>query len=568
MVKQYIQDTIQSALQKIGVTDKTISLEHPANSDFGDYTTNIAMQLAKELKKNPMQIAEEIVSHIQTNECIEKVDIVRPGFLNIWINTKTLLENLNTIEKKEFTFPHHYLGANKKIMVEYAHPNTHKLFHIGHLRNITTGECIARLLETVGNNVIRVNYQGDVGLHIAKCLWKISKATKEKGLEEMHTLPLQERISLLGKAYSEGNTAYETDEDAKQEIIEINRMIYQQNSKIVDIWKETRSWSLEYFDSIYEKVYTKYDRFYFESEMAQRGLEVSKEAVKKGILEESKGAIILNGETHGVDTRVFVNSIGLPTYEGKELALAEKEFSEFGVIDKCIHVLGGEQQSFSSVTFKAQELINSDKYKNKQYHLIYGWVDVKGQKMSSRKGNIVEGEWLINEAKNQILESYKSTTEEVAQILAIAAVKYSFLKNGTQTAVNFDLSEAITLQGESGPYLIYTYVRCKSVLEKEQVPNESNDFINLQLNEYEIKLLRSLMKYPEIVQAAAQQFAPNYVANYLFELAQQFNLFYQKNQILKVDDDTKHFRLVLTQSVAKTLKHGLNLLGIKTVEKM
>lgn len=568
MLKEHIIKKIQTALTKIHFQQNDIAVDTPTNPQFGDYTTNIAMRLAKELKKNPIQVAEEIIAHIPSDEVIQKVEVIKPGFINIFITSHVLLESMINAAKKNFAFPQHHIGKNKKIMIEFAHPNTHKLFHIGHLRNITTGEAISRLLEAVGNTIIRANYQGDVGLHIAKCLWKIKQIIEEKSLEQIHNLPLQDRIALLGKAYSEGNTAYETNEDAKKEIIEINKMIYEQNPIIKPIWEETRNWSLEYFESIYNKVYTKYDRLFFESQMAQRGLEISKEAVQNGILEESEGAIVLNGKKYGIDTRVFVNSLGLPTYEGKELGLAEKEFTEFGEIDKCIHVLGGEQKSFTTVTFKVQELINPERYKDRQYHLVYGWVDLIGQKMSSRKGNIVEGEWLINEAKRQIVETYKSN-DDVAEVLAIAAVKYSFLKNATQTAVNFDLSEAITLQGDSGPYLVYTYVRCKSVLEKEKIQFlTTKQLEEVAMNEDESTILRTLFKYPEIVHRAAQQYAPNYIANYLFELAQQYNLFYQKHQILKAEADIKSFRLMLTQAVASVLHHGLYLLGIQTVEKM
>ncbi|KKQ38489.1 MAG: Arginine-tRNA ligase [Candidatus Roizmanbacteria bacterium GW2011_GWA2_37_7] len=570
MIKDQIEAIITVAVKKISI-HSTIHIQSPDNPQFGDYTTNIAMILAKELKKNPIQIAKEIVKNIPLDEIIEKVEVVKPGFINFWITTKKLLASLEHINENKFDIPKYHLRGNKKVMVEYSHPNTHKLFHIGHLRNITTGECIARLLETTGNEVVRTNYQGDVGLHIAKTLWAAPELIKKQGSNKVDKLPIREKISLMGKAYVLGSAAYEENEKAKTEIIEINKQIYDQDGRIMPLYEQTRNWSLEYFDKKYVRVGTKFDKLYFESEMAKRALEVINELVKKKILEKSDGAIVFKGDGYGVHTRVFLNTHGYPTYEGKELPLAEKETSDFGELDKIIHVVTGEQSSFFQTTFKVEELTDSKRYKGKQYHLIYGWVHLKGGKMSSRKGNIVEGDWLLDEAKKQIISDYK-TTVDVAEKLAVAAVKYSFLKNGLQSDIYFDIKDATTLQGDSGPYLIYTYVRCKSVLSKSNavssvIPSKVEE--SLSINNDELSLLRSLSKYPEIVLESAQNFAPNYLCTYLYDLSQKYNLFYQKNPIIKAkDEDVINLRLSITTAVAHVLKHGLNLLGIETVEKM
>jgi len=358
---------------------------------------------------------------------------------------------------------------------------------------------------------------------------------------------------------------------SKKEIIEINKQIYNQDGRIMPLYEKTRAWSLEYFNEKYDRVGTTFDKKYFESQMAKRSIELIDELVKKNILEKSDGAIIFNGEGHGVHTRVFLNKEGYPTYEGKELPLAEKETTDFGEVDKIIHVVTEEQTSFFATTFKVEELTDSKRYTGKQQHLKYGWVHLKGGKMSSRKGNVVEGEWLLDEAKKQIIKDYGST-EEVAEKLAIAAVKYSFLKSGLQGDVYFDMKDATTLQGDSGPYLIYTYVRCKSVLNKSVKTNlviPDPDPGSSKLNHEELALLRALIKYPEVVLETAQNVAPNYLCTYLYELSQKYNLFYQKNPILKAEnEDEKYLRLTITKGTANVLKHGLNLLGIETVEKM
>lgn len=560
MIKDDLVKNLKAAVEKLDPAYVASDLEHPVNSEHGDYSTSIALKLSKQLKKNPLEIAKMIVDSLPKVGFIEKVEIIKPGFINFWLSNEYLLKQMLEIVQDRFNFPSFHLGKNKKIMVEYAHPNTHKLFHIGHLRNITTGESIARILEASGNKVIRSNYQGDVGLHIAKCLFQVQKSKiKIQSLES-----LKEKIDFIGKMYTEGTKAYEENERVKKEIIEINGKIYNKDPETMALWKETREWSLEYFNEVYKRVYTHFDRCFFESELPEQGLKIADQGLKKGILEKSEGAIVFNGKKYGLDTRVFINSLGYPTYEGKELALAGKEFSEFGELDKCIHVVTPEQTSFFKVTFKVEELIDAKKYKDKQYHLIYEWVNLKEGKMSSRAGNIVEGTWLIDEAKKKIIELFKCS-EDVAEVLAVASVKYSFLKNGVSNPIAFDFKESVSLEGNSGPYLLYTYVRTQSILKKEK-PSKTTHVPKLSKEEENI--LHLLYQFSSVVEKAAQNFSPNYIATYLFELAQRFNLFYQKYPVLKAGKEMKDFRLLLTQTTGEVLKKGLDLLGIKTVEKM
>lgn len=581
MIKEKLLEKIKNALKKFGVDEEKVEIERPTNPNFGDYATSLALKISKRNKKNPFELAQRIVNHLSKDEIIEKIEVVKPGFINFWLSKNFLFFTAKRLANSQWQFPHLHFGKNKKIVVEFADPNTHKLFHIGHLRNITSGESVCRILEAVGNKVIRANYQGDVGLHIAKCLYQIKNLYqrqiglwgKKSKIKNLKTL--KEKIKFLGEAYAKGNQAYETDEKAKKEIIEINKMIYNQDPKILSLWQETRQWSLDYFDQIYKRVGTQFDRFYFESQMAKRGKFLSLEALKKGVLEKSQGAIVFNGKKYGLDTRVFINNLGFPTYEGKELALAEKEFSDFGEIDRCFHVVGPEQTSFFKVTFKVEELLNPHKYKNKQVHLIAGWVRLKYGKMSSRAGKVIEGVWLLDEAKRRIIERYKCE-EKIAEVLAVAAVKYSFLKNNINTDIAFDFDESISLEGNSGPYLLYTYVRTQSILKKEnkllevafEHPYKNDNSLLATITKEEDDLLRLFSQFEEIVEKAAFNLAPNFIAYYLFDLAQKYNLFYQKYPILKAEEQLKNFRLILTKTTGEIIKKGLCLLGIKTVEKM
>lgn len=549
----------------MGVSEEiAIDVKAPSNSSFGDYSTSIALKLSKVLKKNPVEVAEEIKNNFPKNDFIEKVEVVKPGFVNLWVGKKYFVDLAKKLANQEFEFPEYHLGLNKKIMVEFAHPNTHKLFHIGHLRNISTGESIVRIFEAVGNKVIRSNYQGDVGLHIAKCLYGI----RHSKVDYKNLKTLKEKIEFIGKMYTVGTAAYEDDKIAKEEVLKINKMIYDQSPEIMEMWMETRQWSLDYYDEVYKRVYSHFDRLYFESQVTKRGLEVSHKIFEKGILEKSRGAIVFNGKKYGLDTRVFINSLGFPTYEGKEMGLAEKEFSDFGELDKNIHVVTPEQTSFFKITFKVEELIDPKKYKDRQYHLAYEWVKLKEGKMSSRIGNIIEGNWLIDQIKNKILEKFKCD-KDTAETLAVASTKYSFLKNSTQTIIHFDIDESISVEGNSAPYLIYSYVRCQSVLKKESaVELNMKDFDESKMNESELKIIRMFEKFPEVVFQAAQGLSPNLIATYLYDLASEFNVFYQKNPILKAEGDSKKLRLLITTATANVLKKGLELMGIKTVEKM
>jgi len=542
-----------------------IHLEHPGNESYGDYSTNVEMK-----SDNPSRLATKIKKELEKKNLpfIKKITIIN-AFINITINNKWLSSQIEKVLTEKECYGT-LAGSEKKIMVEFAHPNTHKLFHIGHLRNISTGESIVRILGANGYKIIRANYQGDVGLHIAKCLYGILQSKKEKVKSK--------KIEFLGKCYVAGNKAYEEDEKAKKEIIAINKKIYDKaDSEINKLWQETRQWSLEYFEEIYKRVYSHFDRYYFESQVYEKGREIALEALKKGILVKSKGAVIFPGKKYGLHDRVFINSEGNPTYEAKDLQLAKLQFGEYQP-DLIIHVVAKEQTGYFKVLFKALEMILPSTV-GKEFHLDYGWVNLKKGKMSSREGNVVLGQWLLDEVKDRIgkimdkvIKGGKVTDrQETVEALAVAAVKYSFLKQGVYKDIAFDIDESVSLEGNSGPYLLYTYARCKSVIEKSKVNPASagqnskvqiknqNDFPNIE----ELAILRTIYKFPEVVLEAGKSYSPSNICTFLYDLAGKYNTFYNKHRILK-----SNFRLALTAATAQVLKNGLNLLGIKTVEKM
>ena len=599
-----LQDKVRSAVSQILKSDDFILLT-PKSPDFGDYALfmksetpspqppptpsqspsiqsqplGLRSEAGKPIQSQPPGLRSEAgkprglnIKQLSKNDLFSKVE-QKDNFINLYLNPSVLTEEMENIIKQKSDYGLLSHLKTQKIVIEFAHPNTHKIFHIGHLRNIILGEALSRVLIQSGAKVHRVNYQGDVGLHIAKCMHIIQKSKVK--IQNLKTL--DEKIEFLGKCYQQGTVLYETDDKAKQEINQLNKKIFEKDDSIKAIYETTRNWSLEYFDRIYSRIGTKFDRLFFESEVAQPGLTITKKALKKGILEESEGAVIFNGSKFGIDTRVFINSLGLPTYEAKELGLAELEFSEFGNIDKCIHVVTPEQTSFFKVTFKVQELLNEKKYKGKQMHFAYEFVDLKDRKMSSRQGNIVAGEWLLDEVKKKVIKTFNSS-DQTAEILAKAAVKYSFLKVEAIKKIRFDIDESVSLNGNSGPYLLYTYARCMSILNKapsaviaRSEATKQSQSISTNFNQFqheEALLLRSLFRFPEVISDASSKYAPHLICTYLYDLAQKFSRFYEKCPILKADEDQKDFRLRLTSTTSQILKNGLNLLGIEVLDKI
>ncbi|MGH7203196.1 MAG: arginine--tRNA ligase [Candidatus Levyibacteriota bacterium] len=583
-LKRQLRNQLENVLHSLGTTDVITQIDYPTDPKHGDFSSNVSLVGAKKLQKTPRDLAEEIAKELRIENgkkgIIEKVEIAGPGFLNFWMKEDYLIEQVESLVSGKSKIDTDFSG--KKVMVEFAHPNTHKAFHIGHLRNITTGESLIRLLEAVGAHVTRVNYQGDVGMHIAKCLYGILQSEKSKVQSEK--LDIKQKVALLGEAYAAGSKAYEEDENAKKEIGEINKKIYGRDRSIWELYQTTRQWSLDYFAEIYKRVYTHYDRYYFESEVYETGKENVLRGLKDQIFQKSDGAILFPGEKFRLHNRVFITHEGNPTYEGKEMGLGPLQFEEYHP-DLIIHVVGHEQAGYFQVVFEALAQLFPET-RGKEFHLAYGLVKLKHGKMSSRSGNVILGEWLIDEAKKRIFDILKKNKsdyspdeqERIAEQVAVAAVKYSFLKVSTQQEIAFDLDESVSFDGNSGPYLQYTYARTQSVLRKTENEerrtkntwkfDQSTDGGNLKVEIAERELLRLLSRFEEIVEEAAVRYSPNILTTYLFELAQAFNLFYQKHPILREKENVRDFRLFITAATGTVLQKGLNLLGIQAPDVM
>ncbi|MDO8593158.1 MAG: arginine--tRNA ligase [bacterium] len=573
-IKINIADAINDALKKKIVS--AADLIYPPKPEFGDISLP-CYAIAKLSGKTAVEMAEFLVGKIFAEE-VASTKALGP-FINFTINkTKLAQKVIAEIAEAKNEYGVNANGKNKTIMVEFAHPNTHKAFHIGHLRNILTGEAVSRILEANGYKITRANYQGDIGLHIAKCLWGVGQ--QEKEYKAVKNKDVKAKAEFLGRAYAYGSKNYEESQGAKQEIAELNKKIYNQDKTVMAAYRATRKWSLGYFAGIYKRLNTKFDRLYFESEVFQSGREIVLKNLKKGIFELSQGAVIFEGEKYGLHSRVFINSEGNPTYEGKDLGLAELQFNEFRP-EKILHVVGPEQAEYFKVIIKALELVMPASL-GREAHLRYGWVRLKEGKMSSRLGNVVLGEWLLDEAKKQVLEIMKGARglknkDAVADKVSLAAVKYSILKNGLDKDIAFDLNESVSFNGSSGPYLLYTYARIQSIIRKsnsksearnsKQIQNPKSKIQNLS-DAKEQRLIVKLAMYPEAVASAGKNYDPSEAAKYLFELAQEFNNYYHAVPVLKAKAEIRMARLALCGVIGQTVKNGLRLLGIETVEEM
>lgn len=574
MIKDTIQRIVRNVLSdlyEISLVETEILVDRTSHRQFGDYSTNVAFSLAKILKTSPQEVADKLTQKINNSdhEELEKAEAVG-GYINFFINEDFLREQFSVISEQDD------YGLNKKlagqtIMVEFTDPNPFKLFHIGHLMSNTIGEAIARLYEASGAKVIRANYQGDVGIHVAKTIWGMKNHPDAKNGKKY--MPTQEdslgkKVEYLGQMYAYGSSAYES---FTEQIGDINKKIYDRSdSEVNKLYDLGKKWSLEYFEEIYKKLGTKFEHYFFESETGKDGLELVK--THSEMFTESQGAIIFEGEKYGLHTRVFVNSQGLPTYEAKELGLNKKKFELFPGLDLSVVVTGNEIIDYFKVELKVMELIIPE-VAQKTRHVPHGMLRLPTGKMSSRTGDVITAESLIDDVKSRV--KVKTSEDSLAskdfednlEQIAIGAIKYSILKQSPGKDIIFDIDKSLSIEGDSGPYIQYTYARLKSILSKAGEFKKS-DYKNL-IEESELNLMKKLLEFPEIIESSGENINPNRLTLYLFELAGLANNFYEKVRILNDDNqDRIADRLKLVETVANILKKGLDILGIKTLERI
>lgn len=604
-MKEEIQKIIEESLKNLGINEKVnFVIEHPEDSKNGDYSTNVAMVCAKNLKTNPGGLAEKIKNEIektlrqaQDEFYINKIQIAGPGFINFYLSREFFINSVKEILEKSDNWGKNEILSNKKVMVEYTQPNPFKPFHIGHLMSNAIGESISRIVEFSGAKVVRANYQGDVGPHVAKAIWGLDKF----GMPDSH-LPVSAQAQYIGECYSKGSNLYDTNENAKKEIDEINRKVYDKSDKkINEIYNWGRKITLDAFEKIYKLLGTKFDKYYFESEMAPIGEKIVRKNIGKaegsegsrGIFDESDGAVVFHAEKYDpkLHTRVFINSQGLPTYETKEIGLTMTKFKK-GIFEKSLDLsivtTAVEQAEYMKVVQKAISILHPN-LETKMKHITHGMMRFADGKMSSRTGNIITGESLLNDTRDKVLdkmmksnfndkpfiiEHTSNNTEfeekynklvKIANQVGVAALKYSILKSSFSSDIIYDQEKSISFEGDSGPYLQYTAVRANSILEKSKDFNLSN---KNEIPENVIDLEKKIYQFEEVVEYSYKEFAPHHIAIYLTELASSFNTFYGNTKILDSENKYASYHLELIKAFYQTMENGLWLLGIKIPEKM
>ncbi len=555
-----IRRAVIKALAELGITEVDFVVEHPADLAHGDYACNVAMAAAKVLGKNPRELAEVIVEKLAgTLESVDSMVVAGPGFVNFH-----LTRNFFTGEIVRATQLGEHWGKNeslsgKKVLVEYTDPNPFKELHIGHLFTNSVGESISRLIEFSGADTKRLCYQGDVGMHVANAIWGMQKL----GITAASSFTARD----LGTAYATGATAYKEDVSAQEDIKVLNKKIYERTDEAVNaLYDAGRTVSLEYFESVYKVVGTKFDAYFFESEAGPKGKELVKN--NPDVFTESNGARIFDGEAHGLHTRVFLNSEGLPTYEAKELALAKMKEDRLGVYDLSIISTANEVTEYFKVLKKAMSFVYPELEK-KTEHIGHGTVRLTSGKMSSRTGDIIPALDFIDEiaaVAHERLEASNEDNPTLAVDIAIGAIKYATLKGNILQDTIFDKEKALSFEGASGPYLQYTHARIHSVLRKAAAAGIVFASTNAPEESYEIEKI--LYRFEEVVQEAVIERAPHKVATFLIELAGLYNSFYAQEKIADPTDECAPYKAALSQAVAQTLKNGLWVLGIKAPERM
>lgn len=559
-MESVLRAAILDVLDELGLPEIDFVIEHPKDLTHGDYATNVALAIARQAATNPRELALRIVEALEgAIEYVAKIDIAGPGFINFHLTRDFFTKEIERARTDSDAWGRHDTWAGKTAVVEYTDPNPFKEFHIGHLFTNSVGESIARLFMFAGADTKRVNYQGDVGMHVAHAIWGM----QQMGLTAESTFTARD----LGKAYALGATAYKEREDAAQEMKSINKALYERSDNTLnELYDKGRAVSLAYFETIYQTIGTAFDAYFFESAAAPQGRELVLEHPET--FEVSDGARVFKGEQYGLHTRVFLNSEGLPTYEAKELALAKMKDDVFHY-DHSVIATANEINEYFKVLKQAMHFVYPE-LESKTEHIGHGTVRLAEGKMSSRTGNVIAAVDFIEEIANAAVEKMKDSgaeeDRELATAIAVGAIKYATLKSSISQDSVFNKEQALSFEGDSGPYLQYTHARATSVLQKAATAGIESSTRVVPDDAYTIE--RLLYRFPEVVEESLAERQPHIVATYLTELAGAFNTFYGVERIADTEDQYAPYKAAVTEAVQVTLKNGLWLLGITAPERM
>ncbi len=549
--------------------------------DLGDLSLP-CFNVARKLSKTPIEVAANLVRKVKAENAIAGLKAVGP-YLNFTLNKEELAQDaLRQISKMKDEYGKNKSGREKRVMIEYSNANTHKEYHVGHLRNICYGDAVNRILGANGYKNIPVSYINDFGIHIAKTLWAYLNFYKDKKVPE-------NKGYFLGQVYVRATKGLEKDEKNKEMVNFLMKKIETKKGNEYKLWQETRQWSIDQFSKIYEELDIKFDHIFYESEFIDKGLKMVKELESKKILEKSEGAVIANLGKYNLGVLMFLRSDCTALYPVADIPLAIEKIKKYK-LDKSIYVVDVRQGLYFKQLFKILELcaigtkcpvghlVPKQGFKLPEMaHLGHEFVKLPSGMMSSRSGNVITYEELRDQVLAKAKEETKKRHEDwddvkinkVAGVITIGAIKFEMVKVGADQVITFDINQALRFDGFTAAYLQYTYARINSILKKSKVKSQKLKANYKNLTEKkEHELVMQLAKYPEIVLKAGEKYDPSEVAKYLFELARSFNDYYHSMPVLKAKEEIRIVRLVLISAVKQMIANGLDLLGIKVIDEM
>lgn len=579
-IKVIIAGTITSTIkslypEQILSTEQIYSMLGEAPNLSMGHMAFPCFSLAKSLKNAPPKIAAELLAAIQPNlpPALEKAVVAGP-YLNFFIkNTGFGEQALNEILNGQF-FTRKLTKETPKTMIEYSQPNTHKEMHVGHMRNLCLGDALIRLHRYAGYDIVASTFPGDVGTHVAKCLWYLKNHNKE-------SVPATHKGAWLGKMYSTANNLLDDqrgtpqEENNREQLTIILKQLEKKSGEYYDLWKETREWSIELMKKTYEWAGVVFDVWYWESEVDADSLKLIQEYYQKGLFVKSEGAIGADLSEHNLGFCLLIKRDGNGLYATKDIELARRKFQEHK-IERSVYIVDKRQALHFQQVFKCLELMGFENAKN-CYHLQYDFVELPDGPMSSRKGNIVPLEELIVKMEEMIKTDYLAkyadtwSAEEMhttADQIAKGAIKYGMIRMDNNRKIVFDMKEWLKLDGESGPYIQYAYTRINSMTEKLGYSEKAVDW-SVLIHPLELQLMLKLSSFNDVALTAAEQYKTSFMCSYLYDLAKMFNSFYAECSVAKAETESlKDSRLALCKAVSLTLGKGLALLGIPVPKRM
>ncbi|QUB97373.1 arginine--tRNA ligase [Leptotrichia sp. oral taxon 221] len=547
-----------------------INIENSTKKEFGDFQTNFAMMNSKAIGKNPREIATTLVENFKENDLIEKLEIAGPGFINIHLKNNFLNNEVKKIDNEKYDFS--FLNVDETVIIDYSSPNIAKRMHIGHLRSTIIGDAIKRILDFIGFKTISDNHIGDWGTQFGKLIVAYNKWL-DKEAYEADPIGELERIYVLFSDEAKKDPTLE--EVARNELRKL-QMGDEQNNKL---WKEFIEISLKEYNKVYDRLGVKFDHYFGESFYNDLMPDVLEELKEKNIAKEDQGALVVFFEEDKLPPALVQKKDGSFLYATSDLATIKFRKNELNV-DKAVYVTDERQQNHFKQVFEISEMLGAP-YNYEKSHVYFGIMRFgDGMIFSSRSGNIIRLVDLLDEAKKQVKSVIdeknpnipEDEKEKIAEIVGTGAIKYFDLSQNRTSDILFTWDKVLSFEGNTGPYLQYTYARIQSILRKlkeENISVKNNDIILDDMFDIERELAVALLRFPQTVVKSYETYRPNIIADYLFDTAKLFNNFYNSKSILKeTDKKVMDARILLAQKTASILKQGLNLLGIETVDRM